>query len=270
MIDLDPRAVSELAERFMTLFFPLVVIVARPLGLFLIFPVFTRVQLGQVAKGALALVLVVPAMPRLVGEVQASGVTGVVLAAYTVKEALIGGFIGILLALPFWAIQAMGELVDTQRGITNSDIQDPATQAQGAVTGLFLGLISATVFVSAGGLMVVADVLYRSYAVWPVMRLGMTLSPAGMDLVASILDYIFRYGIALGGPILILMLLTDVSLAFLSRAAPQVVTQDLAPTVKNLIFVAFAIVYGTFVISYLGDEMVRLGVLGARLEGLLE
>ena len=235
---------------------PLALAIARPIGLIAVFPLFTRAQLGGLIRGGVAIVVVLPLVPGIVDAYDAGRETmRAIPIVYTLKEVLVGALLGVLLGLPFWAVQAVGEVVDTQRGVTNSDMEDAATGSQMAVTGLFLGFASVALFVAADGLLAMSEVLYDSYEVWPVMRLGMSFNADGLGLLASMIDYIFRYALALGGPLLVMLLLTDVSLAFLSRSAPQIVTMDVSPTIKNLVFTLFLTVYGLFFTQYIADEL---------------
>lgn len=272
MGDLNPALLTEGLQLIYGYMNAILVAVGRPIGLFIIFPVITRAQLGNLARIGIALVMIMPVWPLATQGLQvgAGERSMVALGVLTGKEVAVGVLIGAVLGLPFWAIQALGELIDVQRGVTSSDVQDAATNSATAVTGLLVGFVSAAVFVSSGGLLILADTLYVSYEIWPAQEVAMRINAAGLSFLADMIDHVFRYALVLGGPMLILLWLTDVALAFLSRAAPQIVTPDVSPTAKNLVYAAFVSLYGLFIVRYMGDEIASVHRASDLLREMLE
>lgn len=235
---------------------------SRPLGLMLIMPVFTRAELGNLLRLAFAFALSLPLL----------GTAGLVpadlspprLAFLGLKELFIGLAIGYLLGAPFWAIQAAGELIDTQRGISNPAMpSDPSSKSQASATNLLLGLLAITIFVAADGMNLVVDILYGSYRLWPV---GSTLP--GFDAVGEVgrlADHVLRLGLTVGGPVVALMLLLELCVALLGRFAPSLHLSEQGAILKNAAALAFLLLYAHALFHYVGGEVATLRDVGTRL-----
>jgi len=239
---------------------------SRPLGIMLVLPVFTRMELGALVRISLAVAL---ALPLVVaswsgGPPAPEGAAHLVLLA--LKELFIGLLIGFLLGIPFWSIQAVGELIDTQRGITNEVAPlDQATRSQASAMGLFLGLAAIAVFVSSGGFNVMAATLYESYAVWPARSGLPNVSVDSAMVVMRSLDHVLAYTLLVAGPVVILLLLVDLCVMLIGRFAPQLNAYDLAPLVKNVAFMIFIVLYLTYLADYVGAEIATTREVGAEL-----
>jgi len=241
---------------------------ARPVGVFLILPVFTRAEMGTLIRLGLAFGLTVPLlgfMHQSVGAMQAD-LHVVRLALVALKELFVGLVIGFVLGIPFWAIQAVGELIDTQRGITSEVAPvDPTTKSQSSVLGLFLGILAITVFVAADGLKTLVDTLYGSYGLWPLASFLPAHDMGAMMELARLVDRVLRTAMLVGGPVIVLMLLLDLSVMLIGRFAPQLNANDLAPTLKNVAVIVFLSAYAGYLFDYLGAE---IGSLSGMVEGL--
>jgi type III secretion protein T len=83
-----------------------------------------------------------------------------------------------------------------------------------------------------------------------------------------LLDNIVTMGLVLAAPIVIFMLLTDILLALVSRAAPPLNVFALSLNVKNIVFVFLMALYGAFLIQYMGTDLGSLLQAGSELETL--
>lgn len=243
---------------------------ARPLGMAMTFPVILRAELGMLLRGGLALALAMPTIYLSTTTVSGLGGTPALpLVLLTMKEVLVGAFLGFLLGLPFWAIQSAGELIDTQRGVGNemAGPSDPTTRAAGSVMSLFLGLTAMALFIAADGLRTVVDTLYGSYAAWPQASFAPRLTQDGALAAVSGLGAILRYAMLVAGPIVVLLLAIDLAVMLIGRSAPNLNAQDLAPTLKNVVFVIVIGLYATYLLSYMRGEFAVLVDLPKRLPG---
>ncbi|KNY19786.1 type III secretion system export apparatus subunit SctT [Methylobacterium sp. ARG-1] len=229
---------------------------SRPIGILLILPVFTRAELGTVLRLGLAFALALPVLTYSRQGLGPADIHAVRLTLMALKELFVGILIGYVLGIPFWAIQSVGELIDTQRGITNQVAPvDPTTKSQASALGLFLGILAITVFVAADGMNTVVEILYGSYALWPI---GNALPSADLDAVmavARLVDRVLRTAVLVSGPVIVLMLLLDICVMLIGRLAPQLNLNDLAPTLKNVAVVLFLMVYANYLFDYVGSEV---------------
>ncbi|MGY4353556.1 type III secretion protein T [Bradyrhizobium sp. i1.3.1] len=232
---------------------------ARALGITLVLPVFTRLHMSGMIRGSLALVIGLPCLAHIKDGLQTLD-PGFV-AFIGLKEIFIGLLIGILLGIPLWSIQAVGEIIDTQRGVS-SQVDDPATRSQVSATGLFLGTAAVTIFVVSGGLQTMVRCLYDSYLIWPIYQLLPSLTLQGATEFVALLDHIMHTTLLVSGPVTALLLLIEVSLMLLGRFAPQIKLNDHCLTIKNVAFGIIMTSYTVYLIEYMGAEIIQFnGVL---------
>ncbi|MFB9262245.1 type III secretion system export apparatus subunit SctT [Bradyrhizobium erythrophlei] len=231
---------------------------ARPLGIMLVLPVFTRPHIGGLIRGSLAVAIGLPCLMQIKDGLHAldPDTRLIRVTLLGLKETFVGLLVGFLLSIPLWSIQAVGDIIDTQRGISSQvGPDDPATRSQASGTGLFLGITAVTIFVLSGGLQTMVRSLYGSYLIWPVYRLLPALTVQGAIEFLALLDHIMHTTLLVAGPVLALLLLIDVSVMMLLRFAPQIKLNDLSPTIKNVAFGVIMVSYTVYLIEYVGTEI---------------
>lgn len=242
---------------------------ARMLGVFTVLPIFTRLGLTGLLRGGVALALALPLAPGLqaaAGPVIAGG--GAALSVLLVKEALVGLVIGLVAGVPFWAAQTAGDLLDQQRGSQSALAPDPSGEESG-VSGTLLLLTSAVVFLGAGGLRLLQEGVFESYALWPATSpLPAFSAEAGVRALGA-LDRLLAGGLVLASPLLVAMLLAEVSLGLVGRFAPQLNVFDLALAVKGIVHAVGLPIYALVLVGYLADGLAPLARLSAELRGFV-
>jgi type III secretion protein T len=73
-------------------------------------------------------------------------------------------------------------------------------------------------------------------------------------------------GVLLVSPLMVCLLLSDLLIGLLSRAAPNFNLFALSLSTKNLVFAALLAIYCVFMISYMGDNLGSLLQAGSELE----
>src|ERR1700750_2234845 len=73
-------------------------------------------------------------------------------------------------------------------------------------------------------------------------------------LLLGFLDRITRQGLMLALPLIIVMLLAEAGLMIVARFAPQLRVDDLALSVRNIVFVSFLPIYAVFLIGYIRQD----------------
>jgi type III secretion protein T len=245
---------------------------SRTIGILLILPVLTRSQIGTLLRAALALGLALPLVGHATEAIAPLGARpdrAVQIALIAAKEIGVGALIGFLLGIPFWTIQAVGELIDMQRGIASAvEPVDPMTQA--SAMNLLLGFVAVVAFIASDGLAVMAGTLYKSYAAWPLLRFFPAITLDSALAVVGLLDYVVRYAVLIAGPAVLLLLLVDLSVMLMGRFTPHLNAFDLAPTVKNVALIIFMLLYVGYLLGYIGAEVASTRGVSERLERLLQ
>ena len=226
------------------------ILLARPMAILSINPIFTRVELSNLLKGVIATGLVFPMWPVLVDALQHQNPGTLSLLLIMVKEALIGTAIGLPLDLPFWGLLAVGDVVDQQRGATQGRLTDPAGFGDMSVTGTLLLLCGIMILVSGGRLDVIADTLYTSWGVWRPLEMLPMPGHQAAALALHLLDQLEAVALSLAMPLILVMLLSDAAMLLIARIAPQLRIDDLSMGVRNLVFFIFMPLYAGFLLIY--------------------
>ena len=212
---------------------------ARGFGLLQILPLSTRLGLTGMHRAAVAGALALLLLPMLMVQLGPTPSTGAHLALLAAKEGMIGFLLGVIFAVPFWIAETAGE-------------------EQSGIIATLLVLTLTTIFLLSGGMHWLIDALYRSYALWPAGQLVPHLAPGAAMRVLGLLDSILGAGLLLASPLLVAMLLAELSLGLINRFMPQLNVFDLALSAKGLVLVVGLPLYAVFLIMYLRNGLAPL------------
>ena len=231
---------------------------ARPMALLSINPVFTRLQLTGLLRGAVATALALPAVPAVAHALEPTHLSAIMLMLLAVKEAVMGATLGLVLGIPFWALAVAGDVLDLQRGASQGRLEDPAGFDDVSITGTFLLLAGTALFVMTGGLQMMASLLYKSWSIWQPLDALPMLDARTPLLLLGLLDDVTRQGLRLALPVILAMLLADVTLIIIGRVVPQLRIDDQATVARNIVFFLFLPVYCIYLLGYVGNDFSRL------------
>lgn len=251
-------AEAALVESLLAWLTALAVAAARVQGFVRFFPLFVRLGLQGPVSGGVALALAVPGavvLQPLMPAVMEAG--PLALLGLVAKELLVGAGLGLLLGVPFWAVQAAGDVVDLYRGASAANLFDPLNVAEASTLGTVLLLLSLALFVVADGLPAALGVLYDSYAVWPPQQPLPRLDVEAARLFGRALSTIVNFAFILSAPLLIIMVASDIAYAFLGRSAQKLQIFDLSTGTKNMLVILLAPVYAAFLSRYLEGAWAR-------------
>ncbi|GGE35922.1 hypothetical protein GCM10007276_11720 [Agaricicola taiwanensis] len=250
-IDLPRELLNQLEDYILVLGFAM----ARFIGFVSIMPIFTRMGIDMLLRGGIALGFAIPVVPYVFATMEQGHLPGGMMVGMLImKEVAIGVVLGIIFGIPIWAAETAGEVMDLQRGASSAQLFDPLFLSELNITGTFLSIIMVALFFTSGAFMMMLGGVYDSYALWPIDQLWPLLDTSSANIALNLLDRLFSMAIILAGPIIITLLITDISLAFVSRAAPSLQVFDLSLSVKNAVFVILMVAYCAFMIEYMNGN----------------
>jgi len=190
---------------------------ARIFGVFLTEPVFSSRAIPRRFKAGFALaitVLIAPMLPPLpaVPLVSAAGV------AILVQQLLIGAMIGFVLRIAITAVEMAGMLSGMQMGLGFAMFFDPAQSAQVPALGRVISVFVTLLFLAFGGPQIVLSVLVDSFSVLPV---GSPFPWRSLEALAMWGRHLFSWGLWLSLPVIAALLVTNLAIGVMTRAAPQ-------------------------------------------------
>ncbi len=221
-------------------------------------PLFGHANIPSTVKLGLGLLLaiaVAPALPALPAVPLLSGDGLMVL----VQQLLIGLAIGFTMRLVFSAVELAGELAALTMGLSFSSFFDPNSQSEASSVSQLFGWLALMVFVSSNLHLALLASLTDSFTTLPVSALPVGSGP--FKVVALYGGKIFATGLQLALPIVAALLVTNLALGILTKAAPQL----------NLFGIGFPITLGVgflmigLVLPYLTQPLLRAMQLGLTL-----
>ena len=172
-----------------------------------------RVKLGLAVMVTL---LVVPTLHEPIPQIDpASGIGMLIL----MQQIMIGVAIGFIMRIVFVAVEMAGEIIGLQMGLGFAIFFDPQNSGQVALIGRFLGVIASLAFIAIDGHLIMIAIISQSFHTLPVGTTGITEST--FTVLANWGGEIFKSGLQLSLPVLTALLITNLALGILTRAAPQ-------------------------------------------------
>jgi flagellar biosynthetic protein FliR len=135
-----------------------------------------------------------------------------------IQQIIIGVAMGFTMRLIFTAVEMAGELAGLQMGLGFASFYDPINATHSAVIAQWMGIIAVLAFLAINGHLLMLSALAESFQTLPI---GNMLSPKGFYEVAGWGGSIFAYALQISLPILAALLITNIALGILTRAAPQ-------------------------------------------------
>src|SRR5471032_1597072 len=135
------------------------------------------------------------------------------------QEMLIGLAMGFSMRIVFASVEFAGQVASLTMGLGFASFFDPVSQAQSSAISQFLALLATMMFLTVNGHLVLLAALVESFDSLPISALH--VSGAGFKQLADWGATIFSTGLQLSLPIIAALLITNVALGILTRAAPQ-------------------------------------------------
>lgn len=213
-----------------------VLITARLGGLMTVAPVWSMQSMPRAPRAAITLVLAIfllPMSPRTAMPDQVIDMPFPIAA-----EMMVGVCIGLTAAVLVNAAAMAGEVLSMQMGLSIAPALSPVPEMQVAGIAPVTSLLSMLIYLSMGGHLVLLQGLAHSFQVLPP---GCELAFVdGGQAAARVMGIMFSCAVSAAAPVMVALLLTNVALAILSKAVPQL----------NAMMVSFPITVGVGLIMF--------------------
>ncbi|MET1115638.1 MAG: type III secretion system export apparatus subunit SctT [Comamonas sp.] len=233
----------------------------RILAMFIALPLFNAQLIPGMLRFSVAAALGLVMVPALAPVVAAAAaeIDPVSLVLLMLKEAFIGFVIGYLAAMPFWIFEAVGFLVDNQRGASIAATLNPLTGNDSSPLGILFNQAFIVFFLISGGFTLLLGTLYDSFALWGVLQWSPELRPASVPVMLDQLDRLVRMALLLAAPALVAMFLAEFGLALVSRFAPQLQVFFMAMPIKSALAMLVLMLYASSLFEYAIDHVLSVG-----------
>ena len=208
-------------------------------GLVMVAPAWSAKVVPMRLRTALIIIFAVLLLPAAQSTANMSSLS--ITPAAFLSETAVGMVIGLAASLVIGAAEFAGELMTTTIGLSGAAIFDPINNTQGAILQQFMQLLALMVVLIGGGHVLMLQAVAQSFHAIP---LGAPLNLGdGFHAVVIAARSVFVTGLQFAAPVIAAVLLMNLALAVLGRAAPQL----------NIMSVAFPLQIGVGLITFAGS-----------------
>ena len=190
----------------------------RIMGVIMVAPLFGNLAVPPRVKVALGVTMSLLVAPGLTGlpEMDPMSPQAVVIL---VQQFVIGAAMGFVVRMVFSAVEMAGEVTGMTMGLGFAVFFDPASQGRSSAISQFLALVVLMFYLATNLHLLLLATLADSFSTLPI-----TAMPLGSGLFRGLADWgghIFSAGLQLALPMVAVLLITNIALGVLTRAAPQ-------------------------------------------------
>jgi len=157
-------------------------------------------------------------MPTVQGTELPELVSMIELVGMVLRELMVGLLIGFFFALLFKAAEMAGAITGFQIGLIIANAFDPNAGGQVAIIGRFWIVLASLIFMAINGHHLVIQAFNDSYTLIPP---GQVLVQGGTgELMLKYTAYVFVLAIKISSPVIVTLLLTDISLGTVAKLMP--------------------------------------------------
>ncbi len=217
---------TQLESWLVAFMFPLV----RILALVASSPILGNKQVPVRIKVGFSVFITLVIAPTLgdMPQVEAGSAQGLLIV---IQQIIIGLAMGFTMRLIFTAVEMAGEFSGLQMGLGFASFYDPLNASFTPVIAQWMSIIASLAFLALNGHLYMVAGLAESFHTLPI---GGMISQQGYYDIVLWGGSVFAYGLQLSLPLLAALLITNLALGVLTRAAPQL----------NLFAVGFPITLG--------------------------
>lgn len=135
------------------------------------------------------------------------------------QQVLIGAAIGLLVGMAFQAVAFAGEALSVTMGLGFATMISPQTGVSSPVISQFLLIVAMLLFLAVGGHLVLIELLAESFRMVPIATVG--LSSQGLHALVAWAEEMFAGGLLLALPAIVVLLVVNLVIGVMTRAAPQ-------------------------------------------------
>jgi len=240
----------------------------RPLGALLLLPIVNRAALGgTLIRNALVIVIALGLLPAPIvwPVMQSADATWWQWFALACTEFALGAFVGFVSAIPFWAVDMAGFMIDTMRGASMASVLNPLLEQQSSLLGILFTQVFGLLFLVCGGFNALIAAIYDSY-VWLPPGAPFGEKAQWLRFLYDVWHLMYTLFLRFSMPAVVGMVLVDIALGLINRSAQQLNVFFLAMPIKSAFALLMLIMSAGF--AY-GPLVTQASTLGAQLSGLL-
>jgi flagellar biosynthetic protein FliR len=180
-------------------------------------------------------------------------------ALLLIREFLVGILFGFCANIILVAIQAGGEIIDVQIGLSMVMQFNPQTRQQSTVIGKFMYQLGTIVLISSYAHLFLLSAFFKTFEILPIGTFDFGTGTAVHKLI-EITAQIFSVGVQISLPIVVVIFVVDFGLGMMNRVAPQINILELNFAMKPTTGMLLITVIFATLISVMHDFSYKMSV----------
>ena len=250
-------------------FLALILTAPRIMVAFMVMPMFAQSIFPALIRNGVMIVMSFAVLPLTYEQTLSMTITWTSLMFLIFKEGVIGMALGYAMSIPFWAVRAVGFLMDLQRGAMSALFFSPALSGMVSPLGSLFGQLATVMLFVSGGFLMLMETIMLSYQIWPVHLFFPEFEPASATFFLRQLDLLMYTILLIAGPFIGIMFLIDFGTGLVGRYLPQLNIFLVAMPIKSGLVFFMLIFYIPIVGYYLRDTFLNFGSSLQILDGLI-
>lgn len=211
-------------------------VLARIIAFMHMAPVFGHKSISSMTRIAVSVIIAAILFATL--ELKAPPMQGYSLFWAVSLNVALGSLIGFVSRIMFETVVAGGEMMDSSMGFSSGQTFDPQSGSQTTILGRFMSVLSIVVFFFIGGPEMLLKALHNSFLNFNLYQPNLSLD---VFHIVSLVGDIISAGFVLVSPVVLTILVTDITLGLISRASPQInafqISFTIKPSVGAIVFI---------------------------------
>ena len=229
-------------------------VVFRLAGMMLYAPLFGSARVPRRLRVLLVLITAM-GMTATVPPLKAIPQTAWGVAAGIAGELAFGLAMGMVMSFVFIAIQWAGEIIGQQMGFNLSEVFDPQFGAQSSIIGDAYFMLATVIFLLVGGHRAMLQGVHDSFKVLPLLSLGIDRSL--FDWIVKLFSASTILAFRLAGPMLVTMLVVDLSLGLIGKTMPQMNVMAAGLNLRSAIGILVVVIGLTLTVRVMRESVLE-------------
>jgi type III secretion protein T len=233
-------------------------IAPRAIVCLLILPGFGVNVLQGAARYLAAAAMVLPAAVPTFYYVQETPPDFLIAGCLVFKEGMVGLLLGVMLSVPFWVVQSVASILDSQRAAVQVQANNASVDRDASALGGLLVQAVVVVMIQAGLFVTLARILIDSYGLWPAFQFTPPFEPGHVDVLIKRFGEFFWHIIVYGAPVIIPLLFVEFSFAMIGVFASNLQVTSASAPIKSLLGMFMMLAFWPTFSHYVAGDFSRL------------
>lgn len=230
----------------------------RAIVCLLILPGLGLAVLQGAARYLAAMAIVLPAALPTFYHVQAAPPDFIVAASLVLKEAMVGLLLGVMLSVPFWVVQSVASILDSQRAAVQVQANNASVDRDASALGGMLVQATMIVMIQAGLFVALARILIESYGAWPAYHFTPPFEPGHVTVLIKRFGEFFWHVIVYGAPVIVPLLFVEFAFAMVGVFASNLQVSSSSAPIKSLVGMFVLLAFWPTLSHYVAGDFARL------------